>query len=55
MHWLLGFKFKWGNAVAILILVLISCIAAFWVLDSWDVVNDSGLAIKPLGVPAYQD
>ena len=55
MHWLPGFKFKGCTAVAILILVLLSRFAAFWVLDRWDVVNDSGIAIKPLGEPAYLD
>ena len=55
MHWLAGFKFKEGSAVALVILVLLSRIAVFWVLDRWDVVNDSGVAIKPLGVPAYLD
>lgn len=44
-----------STAVALVILVLFSRIAAFWVLDRWDVVNDSGVAIKPFGVPAYLD
>ena len=55
MHWLAGFKLKGGIAVTLLILVLFSRIAAFCVLDRWDVVNDSGVGIKPLGVPAYLD
>jgi hypothetical protein len=43
------------NAVALLMLVLLSRIIALLVFDQWDVINDSGLAIKPFGNPAYLD
>jgi hypothetical protein len=47
---------SWGHtAFALAILVLLSRLVAFWILDRWDVVNDSGVAMKPLGEPAYLD
>jgi hypothetical protein len=44
-----------STALVLALLVLLSRIVAFWVFDQWDVVNDSGVAIKPLGEPAYLD
>ena len=55
MHWFEGYKFRESTGLILVILLLISRIMAFWVLERWDVVNDSGLAIKPLGAPAYLD
>jgi hypothetical protein len=55
MHWRQCFKFKVSTSLALVILVLISRIIAWLIFDRWDVVNDSGIAIKPLGEPAYLD
>ena len=55
MLWRKGFKFRGSNGLALLIVMLLSRITAFWIFDQWDVVNDSGVAIKPLGEPAYLD
>jgi hypothetical protein len=51
-----GFIFRRSAYYLVLvILVLLSRSLAFWILDRWDVVNDSGVAIRPLGGPAYLD
>lgn len=49
------FNFRVGTALVLLALVFFSRLIAFWIFDRWDVVNDSGVAIKPLGEPAYLD
>lgn len=55
MCWLKRFKFRMGISLLLVILVLSSRIIAWSIFERWDVVNDSGIAIKPLGEPAYLD
>ena len=43
------------NLVYLILIIIFSRILAFGILDRWDIVNDSGLAVKPLGQPAYLD
>ncbi len=53
------FKMFFNNKVRatlfVLILVLLSRVLVFWIFDQWEIVNDSGVAVKPLGEPAYLD
>ena len=55
MLWRKFLRFNGGTALVLVSLVLLSRILAVWIFDRWDVVNDSGIAIKPLGEPAYLD
>jgi hypothetical protein len=43
------------NLILLILIIILSRLIAFGVLDYWDIINDSGLAIKPLGWPAYLD
>jgi hypothetical protein len=55
MLWRKHFKSSVSTAIVLLLLVLLSRLTAFWIFNRWDVVNDSGVPIKPLGEPAYLD
>ena len=50
---MLKFSVKWALALALV--VVLSRLAAGWVLGTWNVVNDSGVAVKPWGPPAHLD
>ena len=43
------------NSFFLIFIIILSRTIAFGILDGWDIVNDSGLAVKPLGQPAYLD
>lgn len=43
------------NFIFLIFIIILSRTIAFGILDRWDIVNDSGLAVKPLGQPAYLD
>jgi hypothetical protein len=55
MLWSESFKFRGRATLVLMILVLLSRIVVFWILDQWNIINDSGAAVKPLGEPAYLD
>ena len=50
MQYLASIKFNRGTALALIVLIFLSLIAALWLLDRWDIANDSGIVIKPFGV-----
>ena len=39
----------------IILIIILSRLLGFVIFDQFDIVNDSGLAVKPLGLPAYLD
>ena len=43
------------NLIFLIFIIILSRSLAFGILDRWDIINDSGLAVKPLGQPAYLD
>ena len=43
------------NITFLILIIILSRSLAFGIFDQWDIVNDSGLAVKPLGQPAYLD
>ena len=43
------------NIIFLILIIILSRLLAFGVLEQWDIVNDSGLPVKPLGQPAYLD
>jgi hypothetical protein len=55
MNFLERLRSQWRWALALAMVVLLSRLAAGWVFGNWNVVNDSGVAVKPLGPPAHHD
>jgi hypothetical protein len=54
-RWVSGLKQSKKRVLILVTLLLLARAVAFWQLERWDVVNDSGLAVKPLGEPAFSD
>jgi hypothetical protein len=46
---------QWRWALLLALVVVCSRLVAGWFLNTWNVVNDSGVALKPWGPPAHLD
>lgn len=55
MRWSDRFQNSIPVWLVLIAMVVLSRFIAVWFLGNWDIVNDSGIPIKPFGSPAYLD
>jgi hypothetical protein len=55
MNWAERHMPQWRWALVLALVVVLSRLVAGWFLNTWNVVNDSSVALKPWGLPAHLD
>ena len=55
MNWFERIRPQWRWALVLVLVVVFSRLIAGWILNNWNVVNDSGVPVRPWGTPAFLD